>query len=976
MASSSLNVHNESYRYDVFLSFCGEDTRKTFVDHLYVAFEQHSICTFKDDERLKKGKRISDELLQSIEDSRLYIIVFSKNYASSSWCLNELLKIMECHKMNGQTAFPVFYDVDPSEVRKQTGSVGKAFAIHSNKNKLEVEKWRGALKAAADLSGWDVRKTANGHEAKVIKFIIEHIALELRPIDIGVDKNLTGIEQRIHDLNPCLELGINDVRMIGIKGMGGAGKTTLAWAIYDKISFNFEGKSFVENVRERTSQFGLNKLQEQILKDVLNEGISVQGVQEGRNIMRKKLCGKKILLVLDDVDHKYQLEMLAGDTTWFKPGSRIIITTRDRQVLEAHRVKVVLDVNLLSDEEAICLFSRHAFGKDIPNQGYERHSRKVVSYAAGLPLTIKVLGSDLCGKDDSEWTNALERLKTIPLKETLNILELSYANLEDDHKQIFLDVACFLRYEEKDKAIRILESCGFYAKYGLRVLEQKSLIVTSIRDNRAIIDMHDHLAELGSNIVRREHADEPNKHSRLWVQEEIEHVLASDSDSEAVRCIALNITPEIVLEGLEKMNKLRCLLVKGKEFDYDCIINEACQYFPISLQCLFWRGYPHWHLPKTFEANNLVALEMPDSKIEQLWGEGKVMKKLKFLNLGYTKLITLDLRLTPNLERLDLRSCEYLQKLDVHSGCLKSLVYLNLSYCTLLESLEFIEQLESLEVLDIDGQVYMTEFPDYITTGHSINSLRELHLLCNKIEEVPSSIGNLHKLVSLELNCHGKILPRSICSLRHLRTLALYSTTGIEELPGDLGQLECLENLDLRCIKVKHLPGSICMLKYLKTLFLYKCELLEKLPEDVGQLESLEKLDLLECTNLRDIPSSICKLKHLKELKLVHCKRLEKLPDKLADIECLQLLDIQCTSITHLPPTLKDNEITHDDSIEDDSITSASSPWAISKVDDFIHDDSMVDDLYVGTSQKLDLEGWRRLRNVYNIRATGVTHLP
>ncbi|XP_076917098.1 disease resistance protein RPV1-like isoform X3 [Bidens hawaiensis] len=250
MASSSSCGHNKSYKYNVFLSFSGEDTRKTFVDHLYAALDRQGIYTFKDDERLERGKGISDELLHAIEDSRFYIIVFSKRYASSSWCLNELLKIMECIKTNGHSAFPVFYDVEPSDVRKQTGSVGEALATH--KNKSEVGKRREALKQAAGLSGLDVRNTANGHEAKVIELIVDWVSLELRSIDMNVDENLIGMEQRVQDLDRYLEIGLEDVRMVGIKGMGGAGKTTLARAIFDKISTDFEGKSFVENVRENS----------------------------------------------------------------------------------------------------------------------------------------------------------------------------------------------------------------------------------------------------------------------------------------------------------------------------------------------------------------------------------------------------------------------------------------------------------------------------------------------------------------------------------------------------------------------------------------------------------------------------------------------------------------------------------------------------------------------------------------------------
>ncbi|KAJ0439161.1 putative TIR domain, P-loop containing nucleoside triphosphate hydrolase [Helianthus annuus] len=913
MASSSSHAHNKNYVYDVFLSFCGEDTRKTFVDHLYDALDRHGICTFKDDQKLQKGKEINDELLQSIQDSRCYIIVFSKLYASSSWCLNELLKIMECHKTNGQTAFPVFYDVDPSDVRKQTGSVGEALIVHKNKSE-EIGKWREALKAATNLSGWDVRKTANGHEAQVIKLIVEKVSLELWPTNSYVDENLVGMEQRMQDLDRRLEIGLSDIRMIGIKGMGGIGKTTLARAIFDKISINFEGKSFVENVREKTSKFGLEKLQEQVLRDVLKDKcISVQNVHEGKNLMRKRLCGTKVLVALDDVDHEGQLEELAGDPNWFKPGSRIIITTRDEHVLNIYTEKWIYDVNLLSTKEAIRLFSRHAFGKNIPTQEYESQSHEVVRYAAGLPLTIKVLGSFLRGKKKSEWSDALARLEKIPLKKTLEILKVSYESLEDDYKNIFLDVACFLKDWEEDDAIRMLESCGFHPRNDLRVLEKKSLLTLN-KSSGSFIQMHDHLIELGKDIVRREHPDEPNKHSRLWIQEEIEHVLAGNSDNEAAKCIDLNITRGIYLKGFGNMKKLRCLIVNhGKHKVSHDLVNHLWKhdkgrsYFPNSLQYLYWYEYPNRCLPKTFEANNLVALEMPWSNIKQLWKGEKVMKKLKFLNLSYAKeLRSLDLGLTPNLERLHLKCCYKLVALDVHDGCLKSLVYLNLTECKGLESISFIKQMESLEVLHL-CHLDLKEFPDYIVTRHTRNTLLELNLSHNEdIKEVPSSIGNLHQLVSLNLGWCSKLrsVPGSICRLQHLTTLHL-GFTAIEELPEDLGQLECLEYLYLSSTKVKHIPSSICMLKHLKTLILGVCDDLEKLPEDVGQLESLEILNLTFCHNLRKIPNSICKLKCLRELDLFGCWELKKLPDELGNLKCLQFLDLKhCRKLREIPNSI------------------------------------------------------------------------
>ncbi|KAJ0751776.1 putative TIR domain-containing protein [Helianthus annuus] len=192
MASTSASSIQKRFKYDVFLSFRGEDTRKTFVDHLYHALNQRGIITYKDDEKIKKGKRINDQLMRSIEDSRIYIIVFSKNYASLSWCLDELVKIMECHKTTGRTTYPVFFNVEPTEVRHQSGAVNEAFAKHEKKDAAGI--WRDAMKAAADLAGRELKTTFDGYEAKFIQKVVEDISLELRFIDSSVDEKLIGME--------------------------------------------------------------------------------------------------------------------------------------------------------------------------------------------------------------------------------------------------------------------------------------------------------------------------------------------------------------------------------------------------------------------------------------------------------------------------------------------------------------------------------------------------------------------------------------------------------------------------------------------------------------------------------------------------------------------------------------------------------------------------------------------------------------
>ncbi|XP_040367468.1 disease resistance protein RPV1-like [Rosa chinensis] len=149
--------------YDVFLSFRGVDTRNNFTSHLYSKLVSSRIFTFFDDNELRRGEDISQSFITAIEGSRISLIVFSANYASSKWCLDELVKIMECRKTLGQTVFPIFYRVEPSDVRHQTGSFAEAFVKHkaANRHAENVPRWRAALHEAANLSGFHLSSTTD-----------------------------------------------------------------------------------------------------------------------------------------------------------------------------------------------------------------------------------------------------------------------------------------------------------------------------------------------------------------------------------------------------------------------------------------------------------------------------------------------------------------------------------------------------------------------------------------------------------------------------------------------------------------------------------------------------------------------------------------------------------------------------------------------------------------------------------------------
>ena len=163
MASSSSSFPSSSsisstsqWKYDVFLSFRGEDTRNTATDFLNYALERRGIYTFKDDEKLEKGKTIKSELLKAIEESRFAVVILSENYASSTWCLEELVKIIDYKKEKGMTVAPIFNKVDPSDVWKQMGTFTQAFVEHEKQFKEKVSTWRAVLSHVANIAGYHV----------------------------------------------------------------------------------------------------------------------------------------------------------------------------------------------------------------------------------------------------------------------------------------------------------------------------------------------------------------------------------------------------------------------------------------------------------------------------------------------------------------------------------------------------------------------------------------------------------------------------------------------------------------------------------------------------------------------------------------------------------------------------------------------------------------------------------------------------
>ncbi|XP_035547095.1 disease resistance protein RPV1-like [Juglans regia] len=257
-------------------------------------------------------------------------------------------------------------------------------------------KWKEALKRVADLSGLPLANFRD--ESAFIQNIIRWLDSKIvNQTPLSVARHPVGIESRIRDIyDQHLNIEMNDIiRVVGIFGTGGSGKTTISNDIYNRISSQFERSCFLKDVRETSKQTGgLIKLQNRLLFDILGTCLDIHDVDRGINVIRHRLSSKRVLLILDDVDELVQIEKLAGDRDWFGSGSRILITTRDQHLLEVFEVDSKYKVKILDENEALRLFSLHAFKKE-PLEGYVELSKQVTKYAQGLPLALKVLGSDL-----------------------------------------------------------------------------------------------------------------------------------------------------------------------------------------------------------------------------------------------------------------------------------------------------------------------------------------------------------------------------------------------------------------------------------------------------------------------------------------------------------------------------------------------------------------------------------------------------
>ncbi|XP_070673132.1 disease resistance protein RPV1-like isoform X1 [Malus domestica] len=943
---AQLDASSTSYRctYDVFLSYRGEDTRKGFTDHLYRELELAGIHTFRDDDGIDRGANIASELQKAIQESRASIIVFSKDYASSRWCLDELVKIMKRRKTDCRhMVMPVFYDVDPSHVRKQTGTFAQAFARHEERFKEEMDKvmeWRRALRDVADVGGMVL---GDMYESQFIQNIVEeignkldHCATEMiAPYVVGIDKRVQGINMWLKDRS-------NDVSVAVIYGMGGIGKTTIAKAAYNQNFHRFQGCSYLADVRATSEQpNGLAFLQRKLLSDIQKgKKKKVYSMGERMSKIKHAVCCKTVLIVLDDVDQSDQFNAILGRREWFHPGSKIIVTTRHESLLNDHEVYAMFKVRGLGEYESLELFSWHAFKQVRPVKDYIKLTRSVVQHCQGLPLALQVLGSSLVGRSVEVWESALQKLNVIPNEKIQKILRISFDSLQDDHdRSLFLHIVSFFVGKKIDYTITVLDNLHFYTRIGIQNLVDRCLVDID-EDNKLV--MHQLLIDMGRGIIREESPEDPGKRSIVLQNDASDILRKLTQGTKTIKGLMLNLPGKTMFNTSnkkryhvddyhEKVSRRRLGFFSWKsitflptnsasesnEVDFkteaftrmhnlellllnNVIISGGYKDFPKNLKWISWRVFPLKSIPADLYLENLVGLDLRNSRLHHLWQGPRVIPRLKFLNVSHSHGLvrTPNFSGVPNIEKLVLKDCTNLVLVDESIADLEKLIVLNLKDCKNLPKLPTrLSMMTSLQELILSGCSKLVFRPNA-----AAGVWKKLNISTAKLSQ-SMWLWRLWILLRKHL-----VTARSLSAANWPNGLVSLSLAdcNLPEIPSGLSILSSLKHLNLSRNPILSLPENLNDLITLQTLVIEGCTMVRTLPE---LPPSLRKLHASYCTSLekitnlpnmfRSLDSSFWKCKNLVEVQsLFNIKPLRRVDiEMIRDMGLFNLESVGTTEV-------------------------------------------------------------------------------
>ncbi|XP_057836203.2 disease resistance protein TAO1 isoform X2 [Cryptomeria japonica] len=968
MASTSASKLMEKPSYDVFINHRGPDVKSTLATALYGMLTGMALSVFWDAQELEHGDFLPPTIEAAMRSALLYIAIFSKSYAESPRCLAELSLMLE----TGTRIIPIFYDVDPSDLRwveKGKGVYDQAFKEHEQKGGYPVEellKWKKALHIVSFYTGEVIK--SNDDEWRPLKKIRDWVVQEIN-VPLEVANHPVGLEEVVKDFEMNIFRSDQSVQIIGIWGMGGSGKTTLAKELYNRKSSLIKKRSFVSDIREASTKGLLYKKQKEILENLRVQNVPFDNIEEGMRTLARHLRSVRVLIVLDDVGHVDQLNALLPAKDKLEWGSLILVTTREYDVLKSWGITSIYKMKALDPYYAKQLFCWHAFIQASPQEGFKELVEIFSEACHGLPLSLKVIGAQLYGKSDKEdWKSLLHQIMGILPFDIQKILKISYDSLDDEEKEMFLDAACFFIGEDCSLAIEIWNGLRWSGLLNWEKLLHRCLVEL---DDDNCIRMHDHIRDMGKDISNKQSPYRlcfPQQCINIQREDEKEKLpeMAEVNDESGkvdearVRCshgeLMVN-TNEGIWSLSPSLVGLKFLVISGDSFND--VLGEVSR----KLVWLRWFQIGQRNLSPGLSLKNLRVLEIYEKgehHLEELWGETdgdaplhlrellisncrkfqgfpksirhfNHLKKIvivggysvtslpdEFCLLRSLEHLVLEecARLSSlpsnfgnlsNLRHLDLSSCSELRSLPVSFKNLKLLKVLNLVGCSQLrsEDLSFLEIITKLEYVNLSECQQLEELPRHITNQAS---LRELHFMGSSLRELPDDIGRLSMLRNmLIIESPFTRLPTSFGGLSSLTKLFIESCPILKCLPDSLGNLSSLKRLEIsHCPVLECLPQSLGNLCSLTNLTISRCPELECLPESLGNLSSLKDLEISDCLKLECLPNSLENLSSLINFDIRDCSKLKRLPDSLGDLSSLTNLEIEfCPDLEVSPKSFR-----------------------------------------------------------------------